>query len=100
MLSLKGFLKWLAKCWLVDELDANRSGVGGSLISRYPAGNVPVCVKNGGGMAPEEGHLIGELPSLIERNDGKGTATAGLPVHGEVFRVDLAGVSRDSLPAA
>jgi hypothetical protein len=49
----------------------------------------PVSVEDGGGMATEQGQGIGELSTLIDRNDSKGAATAGLPIDREVLWVGL-----------
>lgn len=52
-------------------------------------GGAPVGVEDGGRMATEQGHDIGKLPTLIDRNDSKGAATAGLPIDREVLGVGL-----------
>jgi hypothetical protein len=59
---------------------------------------VPVGVEDGGGVPAEERKLVRGAAALIERDDGKGAASAGLPVDREVFGVGLkcmsAGVTR------
>jgi hypothetical protein len=49
----------------------------------------PVGVEDGGRVATEQGHDIGELATLIDRNDSKGAATAGLPIDRQVLGVGL-----------
>lgn len=40
-------------------------------------------------MATEQGHNIGQLSTLLDRNDSKGAATAGLPIDRKVLGVGL-----------
>lgn len=40
-------------------------------------------------MATEQGHNIGQLSALIDRNDSKGATTAGLPIDRKVLWVGL-----------
>ena len=40
-------------------------------------------------MATEQGHDIGQLSTLVDRNDSKGAATAGLPIDRQVLGVGL-----------
>jgi hypothetical protein len=42
-------------------------------------------------MSSEQRHTLRELSSLIQWNDGKGTASAGFPVYGKVFGIGLGG---------
>jgi hypothetical protein len=49
----------------------------------------PVGVEDGGRVATEQGQDIGELSTLIDRNNSKGAATAGLPIDREVLGVGL-----------
>ena len=51
--------------------------------------DAPVCVEDGGRVATEQGHDIGELSTLINGNDSKGAATAGLPIDRQVLGVGL-----------
>ena len=51
--------------------------------------SLPVGVEDGGSVTPEQRDHIGELPLLLERDDGKGATTAGLPVYREVLGVRL-----------
>lgn len=51
--------------------------------------NVPVGVQNSSGMAPEQRNQVGQLPPLLEREDSKRAAAAGLPIDGEVLGIDL-----------
>jgi hypothetical protein len=50
---------------------------------------VPVCVEDAGRVASEQWYLVGNLAALVEWDDGKCTAAAGLPIDGDVFGVDL-----------
>jgi hypothetical protein len=55
---------------------------------------IPISVKNSGGVASEERQALGKLSALIEWNNGERTATAGLPIDGQIFRICLgSGVS-------
>jgi hypothetical protein len=47
-------------------------------------------------VAAEERQLVGSSAALVNGDDGKGTAAAGLPVDGDVFGVGLEGVSLSS----
>lgn len=49
----------------------------------------PVGVEDGGRVATEQGQDIRELSTLIDRNDSKGAATAGLPIDREVLGIGL-----------
>lgn len=40
-------------------------------------------------MATEQGHNIGQLSTLVDRNDSKGATTAGLPIDRKVLGVGL-----------
>lgn len=51
--------------------------------------DVPVGVENGCGVAAEQRYLVGCLALLVEGDNSKGAATAGLPVHREVVGVRL-----------
>lgn len=42
-------------------------------------------------MAAKQGHLIRKLAPLVERNNSKGTAAGGIPIHREVFGISLEG---------
>lgn len=45
-------------------------------------------------MSAEEGHQLGGAATLIDRDNGEGTATACLPIDGDVLRVGLRGYKR------
>lgn len=49
----------------------------------------PVGVEDGGCVAAKQRDLVGELSSLVQRDNGKGTAAGRVPVHRKVLRVDL-----------
>lgn len=49
----------------------------------------PVGVKDGSRVATEQGHDIGQLSTLVDGNDGKGTAAASLPIDRQVLGVGL-----------
>ena len=51
--------------------------------------NPPVGIQHSGGVAAEEGNALGELATLVKRNDGESATTTGFPIHGEVMRVGL-----------
>ena len=44
-------------------------------------------------MSAEEGHLFRDATLFTEGDDCKGTTAASLPVHRDIFRVRLRGVS-------
>jgi hypothetical protein len=50
---------------------------------------VPVGVEDGGGVPAEEGDLVGRAAALVEGDDGKSAAAAGLPVDCDVLGVGL-----------
>lgn len=50
----------------------------------------PVSIKHRRSVSSEQRNLLWQATLLIQGNDSKGTTTASLPVHSEVFRVDLA----------
>ena len=52
-------------------------------------GSAPVGVEDGSSVATEQGHNIGQLSTLIDRNDSKGATTAGLPIDRKVLGVGL-----------
>lgn len=51
--------------------------------------DAPVGVEDGGRVATEQGHDIGKLSTLINGNDSKGAAAAGLPIDRQVLGVGL-----------
>ncbi len=53
------------------------------------AAALPVGVENGSRVAAKQRDLVGELATLVERDDGKGAAARRVPIDGEVFGVDL-----------
>jgi hypothetical protein len=80
-------------------------GTGGNqrVVERIPNGSVsfamsiiclllqrlPIGIENSSRVSSEQRDLLGEFSSLFKRNDRKGTATTGLPVHSQILRVDL-----------
>ena len=40
-------------------------------------------------MTTKQGDLVGKLAALVEGDDGKGAAAAGVPIDGEIFGVGL-----------
>jgi hypothetical protein len=50
---------------------------------------IPVGVEHGGSVAPEQGHLVRQLASLIQGDDGKGAAAGRVPIDRQILRVDL-----------
>lgn len=55
---------------------------------------VPVSVEDSGCVSAEERQLVGGSAALVDGDDGKGAAAAGLPVDRDVFGVCLEGVRR------
>lgn len=53
----------------------------------------PVGVEDGGRVSAEQRQHVGGAAALVDGDDGKGTASAGLPVDGNVFGVGLGAVS-------
>ena len=53
--------------------------------------SLPVGVEDGSCVAAEERELIGSSTKLVDGNYGKGTATAGLPIDGDIFWIGLRG---------
>ena len=54
---------------------------------------VPVGIENGSGVPAEERDLVGDSAALLEGNDSKCAAAAGLPVDCEVFGIGLCSMS-------
>ena len=52
-------------------------------------GGAPVGIEDGSRVATEQGHDIGQLSTLIDGDDSKGTTTAGLPIDRQVLGVGL-----------
>lgn len=40
-------------------------------------------------MSAEEGDLVGQLPALVDGDDGEAATTAGFPIDGDVLGIDL-----------
>lgn len=60
-----------------------------SQIQRLLLQHPPVSVQHSRSVPAEEGDLVWQLSSLIERNDSKSTTTSSFPVDSQVFGVDL-----------
>jgi hypothetical protein len=73
---------------VVEGVPVNGRQGGVRLESEVGLG-APVGVEDGSRVATEQGQDVGELSTLIDRNDSKGTATAGLPIDREVLGVGL-----------
>jgi hypothetical protein len=83
-----------------SDAEAIRESLNGFLftvsLARHSARQsmIPISVKDGGGVASEEGEALGELPALLERDDGERAAATSLPIDGQVVGVCLeSGVS-------
>lgn len=50
---------------------------------------LPVGVEDGGGVATEQRNALRKFAGFVEGDDSKSTTTAGLPIEGEVFGVNL-----------
>lgn len=78
-----------------SEADATRSSLKGFLavlacvILPRIMFNPPVGIQDSGGVAAEEGNALGQLATLVKRNDGERATTTSFPIHGEIVGVGL-----------